>query len=159
LLGKLLHKLESGYYLSCSSPMSESSPDKTSGPNSSPTSMITSQGGSDSEGDILKNALAGSARELTKAQKQSNYAFSEDLLAELQTSRRQSKMKWYPDSKTETNLSPFAKVFVPRVQRLASSIDSSVVVDDTKRRNRSMTTTHEPLNLNYGGTRIHELNE
>jgi len=115
LLGKLLHKLESGYYLSCSSPMSESSPDKTSGPNSSPTSMITSQGGSDSEGDISKNAWAVPARELAKARKRNTCAFSQDLLAEFQRSKSQSKMKCYPDSKTENSLSALAKIFVPRV--------------------------------------------
>jgi len=114
LQSKLQHKLESEYCRSRSSPMSEST-GKTSGPNSSPTSMITSQGGSDSEGDISKNAWAVPARELAKARKRNTCAFSQDLLAEFQRSKSQSKMKCYPDSKTENSLSALAKIFVPRV--------------------------------------------
>jgi len=86
---------------------------------SSPTSTSTikaSQVGSDSEGDMVTNFRVGSTN-AGKVRK----LFSKSMLGEFQTPRKQKmksyseKMKSYSENATTGLLSPFAKVFVPRV--------------------------------------------
>jgi hypothetical protein len=145
---KLLHNLISEHGHPVSSPMSESSSVKIPVLISSPSSMITSLG-SDSDCDIFKNVLDVSAGELTKAQQANSKGFFEDVLTKLQTPIKQLKMKSYPSKKSESALSPFAKVFVPSVEKLTLR-ESSAVAGEIKHRNRSMITTQQLPNNNSG---------
>jgi len=141
LWSKRLHNLKSEHCHPVPSPMSESLSVKIPVLIPGPSSMITSQE-SDSDCDIFNNTLDVSGGELTKAQEANTKGFFEDVLTKLQTPTRQFKMKLYPSKKCESALSPFAKVFIPSVQKLTSS-DSSAVAGEIKRRNRSMITTQQ----------------
>jgi len=105
-----------------SSPMSTSSSGMTSAPTSSACE-------SDSEGDVAKNAMVLSEFNLGKFQKRSSLAFSEDLFGELLTTTRQMRPL---DEAISSSFSPFAKVFVPRVNSVTSkgAISASLTEDD-----------------------------
>eukprot|EP00495_Collosphaeridae_sp_1-RS-2012_P002879 TRINITY_DN241_c0_g1_i2.p1 TRINITY_DN241_c0_g1~~TRINITY_DN241_c0_g1_i2.p1 ORF type:complete len:134 (-),score=13.06 TRINITY_DN241_c0_g1_i2:143-544(-) len=133
--------------------MSESSSVKMPVLISSSTSMITSQG-SDSESDMLKNVFDLSAGELTKVQKADSRRFFQDVLTKLHT----PKLKWHPGKKSESALSPFAKVFVPSVEKL-SLRESTAVDGEITHRNRSMNTTQQHPNYNSGATLIGKVYE
>jgi len=157
LCSKLPHKLKSEYYRPVMSPMSESSSVKTPVLISSSSSMITSQG-SDSDCDKLKNVLDLSAGELTKVQKANSEGFLQDVLTKLQTPRRQLKLKSNPGTKSESSLSPYAKVFVPSVEKLTLR-ESSAVAGEITQRNRSMIITQQLPNYNSGETLIGKVYE
>jgi len=157
LWSKLLHKLKSEYYRPVSSPMSESSSVKMPVLISSSSSMITSQG-SDSDCDMLKNFFDVSAGELTKVQKANSTGFFHDVHTKLHTPRRQLKLKSYPGKKSESALSPFAKVFVPSVEMLTLG-ESSAVAGEITHRNRSMITTQQLPNYNSGTILIDKVYE
>jgi len=85
--------------------MSISSSDSTSAQTSIATSMITSQGGSGSESDIIKNVAVISIRAMGNVQKRSNRGFfSPDFLVKLKRPRGQLK----PDEVIASSLYPFA---------------------------------------------------
>jgi len=111
---------ESEHTRPTSSPMSVSSSCWNSAPTSIANSMTTSQGGSDSEGDVVKDIVVVSTIDLGKSQKRNGCVFSEGLLEEFTTPRRQNKMKWVPDKPISSSLSPLAKVFVPLVKPVIS---------------------------------------
>jgi len=108
-----------------SSPMSMSSSGMTSAPTSSACE-------SDSEDDVAKNAMVVSAGHLGKFKKRSSRAFSEDLFEELMTPAREMKMNGPLDDAIRSSFSPFAKVFVPRVNSVTSkdAIIASLTEDD-----------------------------
>jgi len=108
-----------------SSPMSTSSSGMTSAPTSSACE-------SDSEGDVVKNAMVVSAGDLGKLQKRSSLAFSEDLFGEFMTPKREMKMNGPLDEAISSSFSPFAKVFVPRVNSVTSkdAVSASLTEDD-----------------------------
>jgi len=154
---KLLHDQKSEYYGPNLSPMSESSSVKMPVLISSSSSVITSQG-SDSDCDMLKNVLDVSAGELTKVQKANSNGFFQDVLTKLHTPRSQLKLKSHPGKKSESPLSPFAKVFVPSVEKLTLR-ESSAVAGEITQRNRSMIITQQLPNYNSGETLIGKVYE
>jgi len=97
-----------------SSPMSVSSSVKTSAPTSISASMITSQGASDSEGDMVKNDMVVPTRNFDKFQKRNSCVFSDFLYGEVKTPRRRRKKEWLSGIGNKSSFSPFAKVFVPQ---------------------------------------------
>jgi len=147
LLCKLLYRFESEYCRHRPSPMSVSSQGKTSPATSSGRSLITSQGGSDSECDMLKKVEVVSRSEKSNVQKQNSCVFQPGVLGELRTSRRELKMTSFPDKASTSVLSPLAAVFVPGVKSLTSTNASRVVAKSTKHENSPMTTMHQPPNL------------
>jgi len=92
--------------------MSESSSVKMSVLISSPTSMITSRGGSDSDCDIFKNFMKVSTGEQTMIQKPKSKGCVQDLHKKFSTRRNTG-------TKSNGALSPFAKIFVPSFEKLA----------------------------------------
>jgi len=102
----LQHELQSEYCRPVSNSMSESSSVKMQDLISSSNSVITSLGGSDSDCDIFKNYVNVSTGEQTMIQKK------------LCTPRNAG-------IKSKSALSPYAKVFVPSVDKLALGESSS----------------------------------
>jgi len=137
------------------SPMSLSSPVKTA-PNSSSIS-IKSQGGSDSEGDIAKNAEAP-MRKKVKVQKLERSKGLEGVLGEIQTTERLLKTKLHPDDKIASVLSPFAKVFVPRVNLVASTNARKASLEETSE-NILVVKVEQHVDLKSDETVIDEVNE
>jgi len=105
---------ESEHIRSFSSPMSVSSSGKTSPPASISTAMITSQGTSDSEGDMVKNDVVVSTRDFGKFQKRNSSVLPDVLYGEVKTPRGPRKREWLSGKAKKSSFSPFAKVFVPR---------------------------------------------
>jgi len=139
-------------------PMNVSSSGKTSGPTSSDGSMITSRDESDSEGDVSWSSTVSSSR-VGKVRRRNSRLFSPAVFRDLERPRRQLKMKWYPNKPITSVLSPFAKIFVPRVN-LSTSADASSTSDrEIMNNNRQLDTIKQPENLKSDGDVIDETDE
>jgi len=114
------NRLESEQASLNSTPMSISLSGRTSAPNSSVVSMITSRDESDSEGDMSKSSMVVSSIGVGKVRRRNSRIFSLAVRRDL-APRRQPKMKWYPNKSITSILSPFAKTFVPQVNLLTSA--------------------------------------
>jgi len=117
--------------------------------------MITSQGGSDSEGDIVKNVGVISTRAMGKVQKRNRGFFSPGVLEKLKTPRGQLK----PVKVIASTLSPFAKVFIPRAKTFTSSNARNANVEETTNENLASATVQQYIDLKEGGTRIDKVTE
>jgi len=113
--------------------------------------MITSQVGSDCEGEIVKNVGVISARAMGKAQKGNGGFFSSGELGNLKTSRWKLK----PVKAIASSLSPFAKVFAPRAKTFTSTIVGNANVEETTNENLRSATMPQRIDLKEGGNRIH----
>jgi len=119
------------------SPMSVLSPGMSSAPTSSTF-------GSDSEGEVVKNAMLLSTRDLSKFQKRINRAFLDDLVGEFKTPRRELKMNWQANKAISSSFSPFAKVFVPRVYSVTSKDAISAGLSEIRLKNLALTSQQPP---------------
>jgi len=144
---RLGYRQESEHTRPFSSPMSVSSSGMTSAPTSSANSIITSQGGSDSEGDMVKDAMLVSTGDLGKLQKGSSRAFLDELFGELKTPTREMKMKWQRDEAVTSSFSPFAKVFVPRDKSLTSKDAIIAGLNKMTLKNLAVFSSQEPANV------------
>jgi len=136
------YRQESEHARSFWSPMSVSSFGKNSPPTSSATSLITSQGGSDSEEDMVKSVLGISKSDLAEVDKQNPGVFGE-----FKTPRKQMSMKWLPDEVISNPFSPFGKVFVPRRKSVKSKEAIIAGLSEMLRKNLAIDNIQKPTNL------------
>jgi len=97
----------------------------TKSPPFSSVSMRTPQVESDNESYMSKNAMTFASNRVDKARTPKRCEFLPNFLQDLVTPRSQQKMKSYPDKPITSTLSPFAKIFVPRIN-LLTSVSSSI---------------------------------
>jgi len=148
------YQQESEHARTFCSPMSVSSFGKGSPPTSSATSMITSQGGSDSEDDMVKSVLGISKGDLAKVDKRNPGVFGE-----FETPTKQMTMKWLPDKATASPFSPFAKVFVPRRRSMKSKEAIIAGFNKMMLENRATDSIQEPTNLKSCDTENDQVSE
>jgi len=117
--------------------------------------MITSQGGSDSESDIVKNVGVISTRAMGTDQKRNKGFFSPGVLEKLKTPRGQLKTV----KVIASSLSPFAKVFVPRAKMFTSANSRNANVEATNNENLPSGTMQQDIDLKEGRTRIDKVFE
>jgi len=97
------------------------------------TSVLTSSDfASDSEGEMVNNAMLLSASSM----------FLDDIVGEFKT----PKMNHRQADKASSSLSPFAKVFVPRINSVTSKDAISVGLSEMTLKNLSQFTSQQPAN-------------
>jgi len=136
---KLGYRQDFEQYSRSLSPMSELSACMTSTPTSSAF-------GSDSVCDMVKNAMLPSTRDLSKFQKRINRVFLDDLVGEFKTPRRELKMNCQAGKAISSSFSPFAKVFVPRVNSVTSKHAISAGLSERRPKNLSLLPSQQPAN-------------
>jgi len=148
------YRQESEHARSFSSPMSVSSFGKNSPPTSDATSLIRSQGGSDSEDEMVKSVLGISKSDLAEVDKRNPGVFGE-----FTTPRKQMKMKWLPDQAISSTFSPFAKVFVPRRKAVKSKGAIIAGFSEMLLKNRAIDKSQQPANLKSCDLENDQVNE
>jgi len=153
------NRLESELKLPDSSSMSVSSSGRTSAPNSSVVSMITSRDESDSEGDMSKSSMVVSSSSVGKVWRRNRRFFSTAVRRDVETPRRQLKIKWYPNKSITSILSPFAKTFVPHINLVTSANAITIGDREIMNENPQLAKMQPPENLNSGGIVFDEIDE
>lgn len=138
--------------------MSVASSGRTSAPNSSVVSVITSRDESDSEGDMSKSSMVGSSSGVGKVRRRNSRFFSLAVRRDL-APRRQQKMKWYPNKSITSILSPFAKTFVPQVNLLTSANAITIGGSEIMNKNPQLAKMQPPESQNSGVIVFDEIHE
>jgi len=139
-----------------SSSMSESSQCIASAVTSSANS-IKSCGESDSDGEETKNAEVVPGKKVKNLKEKSSIGV--ELLGDVKTPKKLLKANLNSDKKIASVLSPFAKVFIPRVNLARSTSERKATLEESKVENVPSTKIKLRLDVEAGETIIDEVKE
>jgi len=124
----------------------------------STANSIKSRGESDSDGEEIKNAEVVPGKKVVKNQKE-KCSIGVEVLGDVKTPKKLLKANVNPDTKIVSVLSPFAKVFIPRVNLTRSTTERKATLEESKVENIPITKMKLPLDVEAGQTIIDEVKE
>jgi len=123
----------------------------------STANSIKSRGGSNSDGEEIKNAEVVSGKEVKNQKEKSSIGV--EVQGDVKTPKKLLKANVNLDKKIASVLSPFAKVFIPRVNLARSTSERKATLEESKVENIPSTKMKLPLDVEAGQTIIDEVKE